>query len=237
MRGVAALVPIFLAVFLVLGCQDSHPLDPSGDAFAAVEGLEASTGLLAEVPGKAVPFRMRIASTDVWLNVLVTDDALGEDPDTEPDLVTVPPLAALGLTDPWVIVPNDFDGRCSGPALWVMHFTGEGTGTPLGRVTGNGSHCTYPPDQTGNMTYGDGESLSVAANGDELWIEYENGSGGYTEDPLVTTFEDDVMIVGGTGRFEDATGEGLERGVFDFAAAAFEMTIEGWISYEASNRS
>lgn len=232
------LVSTALAGFVVLGCQDAGLLEPtSGDLDATEVQTRQVDGLSGQLSGASVPFRMRIASTDVWLTVLVTDDALGVDADTEPDLVTVSPLMALGLTDPWVIVPDDFDGRCSGSALWVMHFNGEGTGTHLGRVTGNGSHCTYPPDQAGNMTYGDGESRSVAANGDELWIEYGSGVSAATDDPLVATFEDDVTIVGGTGRFEHAAGEGVEKGVFDFAAAAFEMTIQGWISYDASDRS
>lgn len=87
------------------------------------------------------------------------------------------------------------------------------------------------------MTYDDGRWTAVAANGDELWTEYSNGSGGAADDPLVSTFRDEVTIAGGTGRFAGATGEADESGVFSFATGSFEMEVDGYVDYEAANRS
>jgi hypothetical protein len=66
----------------------------------------------------------------------------------------------------------------------------EGTVSHLGKITG-------AFDATGMLVF-------TAANGDELWIQpIELGP---TEDPLVWHVE--ALIVGGTGRFEGATGTG-----------------------------
>lgn len=217
------------SAMLLVACEDSALHSPLGDDPSP--SIEAPTAHRAHTPGESVPLHIRTESTATWVEVLVLDDALGSDPDLDPDLVTLQVGQVFGLMNPWVIVPDDFGGRCSLPSLWVFHFEGRGVGSHTGRLEGDGSHCTYSP-----TAYGDGEWVSVTANGDEIQVEYDNGTGGDTDDPFVKTFEDEITIVGGTGRFADASGAGIERGVFDFLAGSFSMETEGYIVYDPSGR-
>jgi hypothetical protein len=92
------------------------------------------------------------------------------------------------------------------------HFGGLGTfgfasgeASHLGRVEMQTAHCT--PLGTEAIT---GRMLLVAANGDELVLQYEGGANPDIGPNHVTaTYE--VTFVGSesTGRFEDAEGDGL----------------------------
>jgi len=73
---------------------------------------------------------------------------------------------------------------------WTAQVSGEAT--HLGQFTGYGSGAFNPV--TGLIL---GEMTLIAANGDELWLELEAWG---TEGPA------HITIVGGTGRFEYASG-------------------------------
>lgn len=75
---------------------------------------------------------------------------------------------------------------------------GTGIGTHIGKVTYALRHCA-DPNATPRRFFG-GRARQFAANGDELWLDYE----GYFVSP--TQWEMTETIVGGTGRFEHATG-------------------------------
>jgi hypothetical protein len=102
----------------------------------------------------------------------------------------------------------------------------KGRATSLGRFTG---YAFYEIDlATGEF---EGTAVKVAANGDEL---YEEVSGQFT-DPLMTASVGEFVVVGGTGRFENAAGEG------EFAGASttdteIAITLRGVLSYDASDR-
>ena len=147
-------------------------------------------------------------------------------------------LAVLGLVTVGLIAPvgadsssRPFKGSVTGEVTFP--FVGEGicpatdvflgglrtdseaTGTVshLGRTTMTSSHCTPLFE-----TIAGGEMTLVAANGDEVIIHYW-GSAPFPI-PGVTEFIDvdlDFVIVGGTGRFEGATGGGemQARAVFE----------------------
>lgn len=76
----------------------------------------------------------------------------------------------------------------------------------LGRSTLTGDHCT----PTGTE-YGESVATLVAANGDEVHMEYNGVCPPLAPVPIPSvvtcTFEFEV-VPGGTGRFADATGEG-----------------------------
>ncbi len=129
-------------------------------------------------------------------------------------LVLVPVAsAALGGSD------RPFQGTFSGTASWqfpgvspsdcaVATTFGDGVGqeTHLGRMVFSSSHCPAQPDYAM-----DGRLTMTAANGDELYGEYD-----YGEDyPLQVTW------TGGTGRFADASG------VADLAYEAVPQFIPG----------
>lgn len=230
-----------LAAFALAGCGDSTLLDPVADAPDAQLSL---VGPALDTHGP-LPFQMQISSNDIRLTLWVIDDALSEDEDEDPDLVTVEPATLLylmknGLSlfsrlkdNPELSTLLEYEGRCGKPSMAVMAFDFEGTATHMGRITGTGGHCFYKPG-----SFGEGLSTIVAANGDELWASYDNGSGQPLDPayPLIIGTYDEVTFEGGTGRFEHVAGSGEETGVFDFLTGDFEAETRGSIYYNASDR-
>ncbi len=78
-------------------------------------------------------------------------------------------------------------------------YDGWGNMTHLGKVHVHGSHC--PPAGTVPY-YTNGQMVITAANGDQIFFEYED------PDPSTPVFDipAPIDIVGGTGRFADASG-------------------------------
>jgi hypothetical protein len=132
---------------------------------------------------------------------------------------------------------STFDGRCSVPSDWIAVWSGVGQSSQTGLIKAHGSDCDRIDLATGNLVYDDGIIIEYGANGDYLYGTYTNGHG-----TLGGTISDDWTIVGGTGRFSGATGEGTET--FDLLAPPtftgeplpFINPWEGWISYDASQQ-
>jgi hypothetical protein len=79
---------------------------------------------------------------------------------------------------------------------------GEGQFTHLGRTTVSATSC-LSPDSLLNV---EGEGVLTAANGDMVFITFENTTVP-TGDPDIVEVEGTQSIVGGTGRFEGASGD------------------------------
>ena len=122
---------------------------------------------------------------------------------------------------------DTFDGRCSQPSQWISTSEGTGKVSHLGRVSWTTEHCF----QLFLGTFGDAVVVITSANGDQLYGTYD---GVMTTD---TTFAEDMIITGGTGRFDGASGVVGETGWFDPSTGYMEVTGDGWISYDASRRS
>ena len=75
-----------------------------------------------------------------------------------------------------------------------------------------------------------GDLTITAANGD-LLIAHVTGRISPTGVPGVNAIQEDAVFIGGTGRFENATGTAVETGVVDTAALTVSVTGEGTISY------
>lgn len=104
---------------------------------------------------------------------------------------------------------STFGGRCSVPSHFVVTATVIGEMTHSGRFEGTASHCEQLGLTPGAAaTYGDGAFSVRTANGDMLEGRYDNG----TVDEQTGALHDTFTILGGTGRFEGATGGGEERG-------------------------
>lgn len=125
-----------------------------------------------------------------------------------------------------------FGGRCSVPSDFVIRFRLSGDASHLGRYTADLEHCTQVDFSTGRTTLSDGEATFLSADGSELWDRYERttpGSGN-AGDP------EDHVFVGGTGRFESASGWAALTARCDRATGTCEVEAEGTLSYDASDR-
>jgi hypothetical protein len=82
--------------------------------------------------------------------------------------------------------------------------------------------------QTGRRTF-------TAANGDTLYALNDGTS--RPGEPGTVRFVTTITIVGGTGRFANATGQMSGEGTANLVAHTTTVTNEGWIAYDASDRS
>ena len=82
--------------------------------------------------------------------------------------------------------------------------------------------------QSGTRTF-------TAANGDVLRATHAGTSG--PAGPGLVRFVTTITIVGGTGRFANATGQMTGEGTANLITRTTSVTNEGWITYAASDRS
>jgi hypothetical protein len=140
------------------------------------------------------------------------------------------PFQARAYTDLAGLAP---DPLCGDPPRFLNTQVGAGEATHLGRFT---VHITFCVDATdllddGMLTegesvpYDNGFGVLVAANGDELYMAIA-GAVLPSDDPAFDfEFHDPFTFVGGTGRFEGATGEGMTDSFVDQAA---DRTYHDW---------
>ena len=102
--------------------------------------------------------------------------------------------------------------------------TGSGTATHLGQwtVTGNPK---YTPDDNG-VLHSSGEATITAANGDQLRVQI-NG----ILDPMAGVDQGVFYFLGGTGRFENASGSANFVVNINPLTGGFELTVVGRIDY------
>ena len=102
--------------------------------------------------------------------------------------------------------------------------TGSGTATHLGQwtVTGNPK---YTLDSNGVLR-SSGDATITAANGDKLQIQIDG-----TLDPVAGVDQGVFHIVGGTGRFEGASGDANFVVTLNPVSGGFELTVVGKINY------
>jgi hypothetical protein len=102
--------------------------------------------------------------------------------------------------------------------------TGSGTATHLGQwtVTGN---VAYTPDANG-VLHSSGDATITASNGDKVQIKIEG-----VLDPVAGMDQGLFHIVGGTGRFEGATGDANFVVQLNPPTGGFDLTVVGKINY------
>jgi hypothetical protein len=123
----------------------------------------------------------------------------------------------LKLTGTSVVAGDPFVGAT---------FHTSGTGTHLGRFTGEGFVTFTPTGDPDFPIFGEGEITFVAANGDELDAEFS----GFIDAAGSATI--DFVITGGTGRFSDAEGSfEAEAQTISADPPTFSFTANGRISY------
>ena len=135
---------------------------------------------------------------------------------------------------------STFGGRCSAPSSYVISFAAQVEAVPLGRVTGEFSHCSqlkFGPSGPAGASYSDGRGKYVAADGDELHATYGEGVSGANAETGKLWWRDKYTFTGGTGRFAGASGTGRDFGEFAsfdevLAGASVPFNAEGTLKYE-----
>lgn len=120
------------------------------------------------------------------------------------------------------------DQRCGPDALTLGHIV-SGVATHLGRFTGTGSNCTEFTLATDAVAIWDGIVTVTAADGSTLTLSLEGSQSAPVAGAASYTHTD--TVVGGTGRFADATGVLILTGTIDFNTFAITGTVAGWLSY------
>jgi hypothetical protein len=117
-------------------------------------------------------------------------------------------------------------GTCAAGLQIVI--AGSGNATLLGRYTYNSTECFNPA--TGGFA---GSPTLTAANGDTVVGAY-SGQVFPTADPNVITYEEVLVVTGGTGRFAGASGEFEVSGVANLATGEYSQTMSGTLSTPGS---
>jgi hypothetical protein len=154
-------------------------------------------------------------------------------------------LVAAILIAPWIIglgttpvyaagthqVP--FGGFFSGAVAFgsngAPQFNGNGIATYLGRITNEGYvvFTAVPADCVGGVPNDNFETLT-AANGDSLTIVSHDVACPIAQNVYYGSGHWEVL--GGTGRFSDASGHGTLDGYSDFNRGVFYIQLTGTIS-------
>src|SRR6185295_4229794 len=98
--------------------------------------------------------------------------------------------------------------------------TGSGTATHLGQWTVTGS-VQYTPDSNG-VLHSSGNATLTASNGDKLLFQIDG-----ILDPVAAVDQGVFHFVGGTGRFEGATGDANFVVSINPVTGGFELTVVG----------
>jgi hypothetical protein len=122
---------------------------------------------------------------------------------------------------------------CPSDAFLRANIVGQGRFEHLGRTQVRFTHCTGLDFSNGKGWSDVGEMTLTAANGDTLFLTHQAT---FHMDPwpdFVTSTVDsfDWTVVGGTGRFEHATGSGGGHGFGVMASGSSTYWLYGTISY------
>jgi hypothetical protein len=160
-------------------------------------------------------------------------------------LIVAPATAALGrverprpihgsaTTADAMMAPLD----CPEGSEWRFAGTGNGRFSHLGSVEFEIEHCSR---MTSELTgeFGSGTIVLTAANGDVLTLsQWGTFTLSFGPDGFYSYVDMHWEVIGGTGRFVDATGSGTATAVGDLVAETTAADFAGTIVYAASNRS
>ena len=111
----------------------------------------------------------------------------------------------------------------------TLGFAAFGTATHLGRIEGQASNCSDESFPVASVDVFDGVVTFVAADGSTITAEYE----GVQQAPVhwVAAYSITMTVVGGTGRFEGASGSWSTSGLLDFNDLTITGAFDGWIAY------
>lgn len=138
------------------------------------------------------------------------------------------------------------------PCQVLLDATIEGTATHLGHFTGVGSTCVlagWPPAADAappftppgpppyaTVLFSNPRWTLTAANGDELWLEARDAVAVFSLTDGSARARGVHGIIGGTGRFDGATGELHTEAVNADGLGPDDLESRGWIRFNASKR-
>lgn len=140
-------------------------------------------------------------------------------------ILLVGPISALAVERPFALNGKGVatlitDG--SGNLIGAIP-TGSGTATHLGQWTVSGT-VHYTP--VNGVLKSSGDATLTAANGDKLLFQIDG-----ILDPVAAVDQGIFHFVGGTGRFEGATGDANFVVSINPLTGSFELTVVGKINY------
>jgi hypothetical protein len=130
---------------------------------------------------------------------------------------------------------------CPGTPNWAGMTVGKGTASHMGKIAFVATDCVAPSGYS--LTFTGGKLAITAANGDKLYINYfglfmPSGTFSASKLPIFALHKEGsaFSIVGGTGRFANATGSGLMSGQEEVSAdwdipSTGQMQLDGYISF------
>jgi len=138
--------------------------------------------------------------------------------DNEPEFETLN-FEATFFTDLASLGPDSVS--CAAPYGFLNVQQGSGTEPTIGNFTTTITFCVDPT----TFQYINSESSFIDANGDELFIDINGQVLPTTEPGYDLEFKDPFTIIGGTGRFEGATGSGTTN---SFVNSTTQRTDHVW---------
>ena len=144
----------------------------------------------------------------------------------------IPMFFLLVTTIPVSAVERPFALRGTGVATLIIDEsgnlvgatpTGSGTATHLGQWTVSGN-VKYTPEN--GVLKSSGQAILTAADGDKVFIEIDG-----ILDPVAAVDQGIFHIVGGTGRFEGASGDTNFVVSINPMTGGFELTVVGKINF------
>jgi hypothetical protein len=155
--------------------------------------------------------------------------------------------AASAKRLPWHIAATVATTPAEAPEGCIAYLTSviEGTATHAGRISGTGSTCIIdqiapdpnppflpagpPPYVTAQFT--NPLWTLTTASGDEIWTEGVDAVAVISLADGSLAARGTQRIIGGTGRFEGATGEAQVGGVNDDGQGPDDLSGRGWIQF------
>jgi len=127
----------------------------------------------------------------------------------------------------WVLSAVGADSRCDAGDQW-FEFTGTGHGPEVGTCTMYAAHCTRVGRPPGCTSWYKGIWSITTDNGDVINITFH---GRWRQPGHAHEGVDVMTVVGGTGRFEGATGRMLGVLYPDWSESPLRLrqVIRGWM--------
>jgi len=124
------------------------------------------------------------------------------------------------------LVSFEEDAGCTAPRNFLNTQQGSGSASLVGNFTTQLTFCVNPA----NFEYENVQGSFVAGNGDELFITGGGQVVPTNKEGYDLEFKDPFTIIGGTGQFENATGNGLTESYVNMTTGRTDHIWTGTIT-------